>query len=87
MGCDSSRVLGFGVLSSSGFSIPYSFFFLFSFFLSFYCDRCLKEDVGMAEIGGFGSVEIGVFLGLIGAVCGASLVAPTVVMVARIYYL
>ena len=60
---------------------------LFRSFPAFNCDRCLKEDVGMAEIGGFGSVEIGGFLGLIGVVWGASLVAPTVVMVARIYYL
>ena len=49
-------VLGFGVLGSG------VFFFLFFFFFS-YCDRCLKEEVGMVEIGGFGLVEIGGFLG------------------------
>ena len=57
VGCDLGRVLGFGVLSSFGFSVL--FFFFFS---SFNCDRCLKEDVGVAKIGGFGSVEIGGYL-------------------------
>ena len=54
VGCDPGHVLGFGVLGSSRFF----FFFFFSFSC---CDQCLKEEVGMVEIGGF--------LGLISVVC------------------
>ena len=45
MGCDPSRVLSFGVLGSVCMCVCF-FFFLF-------CrDPCLKEEVGIAEIGG-----------------------------------
>ena len=47
VGCNPSRVLGFGVLGSSGFWVL-GFFFFFSFF----CDRCVKEEMGMPKIGG-----------------------------------
>ena len=71
VGCNSGRVLGFGVLGSRLCVCV----FLFSFFFFFCCDRCLKEEVGMADIGGFLRWRLVVFWVWIGAMCGASSVA------------
>ena len=76
VGCDPSRVLSFGVLGSVCVCVC-----VFFFFFLFCRDPCLKEEVGIAEIGGDWWVSWWRLVGFwvwIGAMCGASSIAPMV---------